>query len=85
MTYYKRAFDSTKTKNKSIANKQQSDDEQKLFQNISLEVQRQKLESFAKEIDDYCYQCLKATINFNHMHRSLLLDKDLLLWREKNT
>ena len=78
LTYYKRALKSSKSTNKAIMIKQQSAIDDSLFENIASEVERKKIELFAKSVDDHCYQCLKSTIGFDYVRRSLVLEEDLL-------
>ena len=78
LTYYKRASESAKSANKAMITKQQSSLDDSMFQIISSEVSRDKIQVFADKIDDHCYQCLKRTVGFDCVRRSLLLDNDML-------
>ena len=78
LTYYKRAAESSKSANKAILIKQQSSLDDSFHQVITAEVCREKIQLFANEIDEHCYQCLKSTVGFDSVRRSLLLDEDHL-------
>ena len=78
LTYYKRALKSAKSTNRAIIHKHQSANDDTIFQNITAEVDKKKIDLFAKSVDDHCYQCLKSIIGFDYVRRSLILDEDIL-------
>ena len=77
ITYYKRALEATRSAKKAIISKRESSSDDAIYQKLTAEVSKRNIDKFANEMDSYCYKRLKATVGFDHVRRSLLLDEDL--------